>query len=139
MSAPHVPNEYDRGFAAGLAAARQLNVEPTPAGRERIVADFIAQREEYVRVLRQCVGADADYHRWQGHAEARRQLRDKLAAHPAGSAPQSVDREALLQEVAEAIDDLDGVPPMGTPADHLERRAARVTDAVLALLNGEAQ
>ncbi len=55
------------------------NCEPAPvASREQIVADFIAQREEYVRVLKQCVDADADYHRWQGHAEARRQLRDKL-------------------------------------------------------------
>lgn len=46
----------------------------------QIVADFVAQREEYVRVLRQCVDGDADYHRWQGHAEARRQLADKLKA-----------------------------------------------------------
>lgn len=49
------------------------------ADRDAVVAGFIEQREEYVRVLRQCVDADADYHRWQGHAEARRQLAEKLA------------------------------------------------------------
>ena len=64
---------------AALEATLPL-LTPQPVDRERIVADFIAQREEYVRVLRQCVNADADYHRWQGHAEARRQLRDKLLA-----------------------------------------------------------
>lgn len=49
------------------------------------VSHFVAQREEYVRVLRQCVDADADYHRWQGHAEARRQLAEKLSnAAPVG-------------------------------------------------------
>lgn len=53
-------------------------VEPTTA--EQVVADFIAQREEYIRVLKQTVNANHDYYRWQGHAEARRQLRDKLAA-----------------------------------------------------------
>lgn len=47
---------------------------------EQVATAFVAQREEYVRVLKQCVEADADYYRWQGHAEARRQLRDKLAA-----------------------------------------------------------
>jgi hypothetical protein len=46
---------------------------------QKVVATFLDQREEYVRVLRQCVDADADYHRWQGHAEARRQLQDRLA------------------------------------------------------------
>lgn len=46
---------------------------------QSVVTKFLDQREEYVRVLRQCVDADADYHRWQGHAEARRQLRDRLA------------------------------------------------------------
>jgi hypothetical protein len=46
---------------------------------QQVVSKFLDQREEYVRVLRQCVDADADYHRWQGHAEARRQLGQKLA------------------------------------------------------------
>jgi hypothetical protein len=44
------------------------------SGLRETVKHFLDQREEYVRVLRQCVDADADYHRWQGHAEARRQL-----------------------------------------------------------------
>lgn len=61
-------------------ALRTGDAEPT--GRDKVVADFVAQREEYVSVLRQCVNADDDYYRWQGHAEARRQLRDKLAALP---------------------------------------------------------
>lgn len=43
-----------------------------------IVEDFINERAEYVRVLKQCQHADADYWRWQGHAEARRQLRERL-------------------------------------------------------------
>ena len=64
---------------AALEAALP-HLAPQPVDRDKIVADFIAQREEYVRVLKQCVNADADYHRWQGHAEARRQLRDKLSA-----------------------------------------------------------
>jgi hypothetical protein len=44
------------------------------SGLREVVNYFLDQREEYVRVLRQCVNADSDYHRWQGHAEARRQL-----------------------------------------------------------------
>jgi hypothetical protein len=47
-----------------------------------------------------------------------------------------VDREALEQVIAEAIDDLDGVEPSGFPADWLDRRTEHVTDAVLTLLNG---
>lgn len=68
MAAPHNP---------AIAALRPVLL--ASAQREAVVAGFIEQREEYVRVLRQCVDADADYHRWQGHAEARRQLTDKLA------------------------------------------------------------
>jgi len=45
-------------------------------------------------------------------------------------------REQVVQVVAEYIDDLDAVPAMGSAADHLERRAVHVADAVLALLNG---
>jgi len=40
------------------------------------VLDFINQRSEYVQAARNSRGddIDADYHRWQGHMEARRQL-----------------------------------------------------------------
>lgn len=44
----------------------------------KAVQHFLDQRDEYVRVLRQTVNADADYHRWQGHAESRRQLSQTL-------------------------------------------------------------
>lgn len=55
------------------AAAPHLVGEP-------VVLDFIEQRVEYVRALRQFRGSsrDADYWRWQGHAEARRQLAERL-------------------------------------------------------------
>lgn len=43
------------------------------------VAAFCAQRAEYVTNLRQFVeGGEADYWRWTGHAEARRQLSQSL-------------------------------------------------------------
>ena len=129
--------------------------------QDRIVADFIAQREEYVRVLEQCVNANADYHRWQGHAEARRQLRDKLAAaapqagggaalpvrtdgggNPAAasSSPQPVDREALVELMdLHRIEAFNGSQVVCecdltwvTSAEH----RAHLADAVLALLNG---
>lgn len=44
----------------------------------KTVQYFLDQREEYTRVLKQCVEANDDYHRWQGHAEARRQLSQAL-------------------------------------------------------------
>lgn len=65
-------NDRCWAFAAELVASASAN-------RDAVIAGFIAQREEYVRVLRQCVDADSDYHRWQGHAEARRQLSEKLS------------------------------------------------------------
>ncbi|MFE2556029.1 hypothetical protein ACFXGT_08325 [Streptomyces sp. NPDC059352] len=42
------------------------------------VAGFCAKRAEYVTNLRDCNGNDADYYRWTGHAEARRQLSQML-------------------------------------------------------------
>lgn len=48
------------------------------SGLRETVQYFLGQREEYVRVLKQCVEADSDYYRWQGHAEARRQLGQSL-------------------------------------------------------------
>ncbi|PRY56472.1 hypothetical protein [Glycomyces artemisiae] len=43
------------------------------------VHDFIHARREFVGVLRQYSTEDmADYHRWTGHAEARRELAETL-------------------------------------------------------------
>jgi len=44
------------------------------------VLDFINQRSEYVRACRNGPQGDndADYNRWQGHMEARRQLAQAL-------------------------------------------------------------
>lgn len=44
------------------------------------VEEFINQRPEYITALRNTRGTDdqADYHRWQGGAEARRQLAQAL-------------------------------------------------------------
>jgi hypothetical protein len=44
------------------------------ADQQAKVLAFINQRPEYVQALRNSRGAGADYHRWSGHAEARRQL-----------------------------------------------------------------
>ena len=44
----------------------------------KVMTDFINEREEFIETLKQCVNADADYHRWQGHAEARRVLAERI-------------------------------------------------------------
>lgn len=38
------------------------------------------RRRDTLRALRACVDADADYWRWQGHAELSRQLLERLGA-----------------------------------------------------------
>lgn len=46
--------------------------------RLAVVDDFCAERAQYVTALKQNTDGGADYHRWQGHAEARRQLSERL-------------------------------------------------------------
>jgi hypothetical protein len=47
--------------------------------REAVVAEFVAKRAEYITAIRNChPDNDHDYDRWQGHAEARRQLSELL-------------------------------------------------------------
>lgn len=78
------------------------------SGLRETVKHFLDQREEYVRVLRQCVDADADYHRWQGHAEARRQLGQKLEAAGVDLAAEpglNLDSTALQDRLAQACGD----------------------------------
>ncbi|SDW34151.1 hypothetical protein SAMN04487912_102394 [Arthrobacter sp. cf158] len=60
-------------YARDLEAAAKAAVAPTPE-----VLSFINQRSEYVTAARNSGGDVADYHRWQGHMEARRQLAEKL-------------------------------------------------------------
>lgn len=43
------------------------------------VADFCGEREQYITSINNChPDNDRDYWRWQGHAEARRQLSERL-------------------------------------------------------------
>jgi hypothetical protein len=62
---------------------------------EKVVADFIGDRGEYVTALLNC-GPDntADYWRWQGHAEARRQLLASLPWAPDTDTAEVVSRKA---------------------------------------------
>lgn len=51
----------------------------------RVVERFCAERAEYITSILNCHPDNyPDYHRWQGHAEARRQLSKKLVAWPDG-------------------------------------------------------
>lgn len=52
----------------------------TAAAHPDEVLHFINARSEYVQAARNSRGddIDADYYRWQGHMEARRQLADML-------------------------------------------------------------
>jgi hypothetical protein len=65
------PTLYARDLEAAAKAAKAT---PQP------VLDFINQRTEYVHAARNSRGddIDADYYRWQGHMEARRQLAQSL-------------------------------------------------------------
>lgn len=56
-------------------AARVAELEQQAA----VVAKFVAARAEYITSIRNCHPDNAhDYHRWQGHAESRRQLAQTL-------------------------------------------------------------
>jgi len=56
--------------------------------RETAVAEFVAKRAEYITAIRNCHPDNGhDYDRWQGHAEARRQLA-KLLGLPVAWPPE---------------------------------------------------
>jgi len=43
------------------------------------VEDFLNERQQYITAIENCSPENtADYWRWQGHAEARRQLAERL-------------------------------------------------------------
>lgn len=53
--------------------------EPDGAAEREVVADFCAERERYITSINNCAPDNYhDYYRWQGHAEARRQLAQRL-------------------------------------------------------------
>jgi hypothetical protein len=45
-----------------------------------IITFLQGRRRDTLRALRACIDADADYWRWQGHAELSRQLLERLGA-----------------------------------------------------------
>lgn len=76
------------------------------SGLSTAVGEFIDQREEYVRVLKQCTEANPDYYRWQGNAEARRQLGETLAQRGVSLAAElDLESPALQDLLAQACGD----------------------------------
>jgi hypothetical protein len=65
----HVTNE---ALDDAIQALRQREQQ------DAVVAEFVADRAEYITAIRNCRGRSYDYDRWQGHAAARRQLAEKL-------------------------------------------------------------
>lgn len=63
-----------------FADARTLVAEQDEAKRRAAtVRDFIAERGQVITAINNCHPDNtADYHRWQGHAESRRQLAERL-------------------------------------------------------------
>lgn len=45
-----------------------------------VAESFTAERPAYIQAIKASPHADADYWRWQGHAESRRHLSERLAA-----------------------------------------------------------
>lgn len=78
--------------------------------RDTVVAEFVAQRAEYITAIRNCHPDNGhDYDRWQGHAAARRQLAELLGlpvAWPAedpASVGKSADKLAALLAPTQAL------------------------------------
>lgn len=73
-------NNLDAHQAAEVVAALGLSARITQAKAEAMapVIDFINQRPEYITALKHSSDAGSDYFRWSGHAEARRQLANRL-------------------------------------------------------------
>ncbi|MFI8360774.1 hypothetical protein ACIGD1_11500 [Streptomyces sp. NPDC085612] len=70
-------DEIERKYTFDTAKLRARVAELEAAAEQ--VAEFCAQRAEYVTNLRAFVeGGEHDYYRWTGHAEARRQLSQRL-------------------------------------------------------------
>lgn len=83
--------DYNTTDWEDCGACLAVNDNPCPYHQGRIdeskanpldaaVEEFINERPGYITALRNTPGdgSQADYYRWQGHAEARRQLAQKL-------------------------------------------------------------
>lgn len=79
-------HHYDAEFTAHaredvpalLAELAAVRAERDEARRQlEMVSDHVAKRAEFIAAINGC-HSDADYWRWQGHAEARRQLAEEL-------------------------------------------------------------
>lgn len=67
------PPLYARDLAALTDLAEEL------ARVKAVVADFCAEREQFITAINNChPDNNSDYYRWQGGAEARRQLSERL-------------------------------------------------------------
>lgn len=67
------------------------DVADTVAG---VVTEFLNEREGYITAINKCSN-DADYWRWQGHAEARRQLAERLTKVMPPSAAAEPDGDGM--------------------------------------------
>jgi len=64
--------------AAGFVVIHARRAAPAMTGLREAAKAFIAQRDDFIRAIKASPGDDADYWRWQGHAEARRKFREAL-------------------------------------------------------------
>lgn len=72
---------------------------------QKVVSKFLDERDQVMTAIRNCPATNMeDYWRWQGHAEARRVLREDIEREGidlSGSAAASIKADAL-REAAEA-------------------------------------
>lgn len=61
----------------GTSGVKTLAEAHPALGGRLIVQEFIRERADYITAIENA-GNGPDYHRWQGHAEARRQLAERL-------------------------------------------------------------
>jgi hypothetical protein len=81
--------------------------------QDKVVADFVAGRAEYITAIRNCHPDNGhDYDRWQGHAAARRQLAELLGlpvawpAEDAKSVERPADKLTALLAPTQALQDV---------------------------------
>lgn len=95
----------------GLVRDAMAEVDRLRAELDKVTA-FAAQRAEYVTSILNCHPDNAhDYYRWQGHAESRRQLSERLGlpvAWPAETEPRTApapaeDEDSHAAKVAEYL------------------------------------